>query len=508
MNSFIRRRIGSASIFSKSVVRALMVCGLVLSSDAISQDAVDLQGNDAPKQDELISPASDPRQNDFVLPNEFRAAPKSNSQVKPPGPLRRRIVTPIVPAGKPSAPDNRSVERSHLRLIPNTFESGKDQQPASFNGQEVFQLKSPAEFVPRAEEPPTMTNGPQANPTGQLPKSLERPTHIGVDPHLESQLRPGSKMSRPGYDRWNPQAGRDEYVYDGSDRGVKVQVDRSFNVSGLQTEDTVGHFDTLDGRRIVSPSNRVAIYAPRFAAVRRVDGVFNANVNLPVRSFDRKLPTASAQGRDESSTTKQHLAVTRYSGTKRASGFIDQTRGVVRSNTTHLFGIRNNFEPYENLSLIRLGRFSSGESARLSLGIQSAQVWEEDLGLQVTVNKATPVITRDVKTVQELLHVKSKDGTAILSVTKVASKIAARAGDTVDFTIRYDNMSNKKIGNVTIIDNLTRRLEYIPDSAESSLKADFINQRNEADSLMLRWEITEPVEPHSGGVIRFKCRVR
>ena len=106
------------------------------------------------------------------------------------------------------------------------------------------------------------------------------------------------------------------------------------------------------------------------------------------------------------------------------------------------------------------------------------------------------------------MSIKSDDGSAILRVTKIASTIAARAGEFVEFTIRYDNLSAEKIGNVTIIDNLTRRLEYVPNSAESTLKADFINKRNEADSLMLRWEIIDPIEPHSGGVIRFKCRVR
>ena len=288
----------------------------------------------------------------------------------------------------------------------------------------------------------------------------------------------------------------------------KVQVDTDFNVMGLQTEDTIGHFDTLDGRRIVTPSNRVAIYAPRFGAVGRVDGVYKANLNLPVGAFEEKTPIASARSADDPTTTKQNLAIKRYAASKRASGFIDQTRGVLSNNVTHLFGIRNTFEAYEDLSLIRFGKFSSAETARLRLGLMSASVWEDKLGLQVTVKKAQPVIVRDVKTVEQLLSIKSDDGTAILRVTKIASKIAARAGDFVEFTIRYDNLSGKKIGNVTIIDNLTRRLEYVPKSSESSLKADFINERNEADSLMLRWEIIDPVEPHSGGVIRFKCRVR
>ena len=340
------------------------------------------------------------------------------------------------------------------------------------------------------------------------------PLGYGLEPYLSDDDRntgtqlPSPKLRRPGYDRWNPNAGRDEYVYDGNDRAQKVQVDYDFNVIGLQTEDTVGHFDTLDGRRIVTPSNRVAIYAPRFGAVRRVDGVFKANLNLPVGAFEEKTPIAHAKSADDPTTTKQHLALKRYAVTKRASAFLDQTRGVASDNVTHLFGSRNSLAPYEDLSLIRYGKMSSGEMARLRLGLQSASVWEDDLGLQVSVNKSQPIIVRDVKTTQELLSIKSDDGTAILRVTKIASKIAARAGDFVEFTIRYDNLSNEKIGNVTIIDNLTRRLEYVPNSAQSTLKADFINKPNEANSLMLRWEIIDPVEPHSGGVIRFKCRVR
>ena len=61
---------------------------------------------------------------------------------------------------------------------------------------------------------------------------------------------------------------------------------------------------------------------------------------------------------------------------------------------------------------------------------------------------------------------------------------------------------------MTIVDNLTTRLEYMNDSAKSSRRADFYSERNEAESLVLRWEITDPLEPGEGGVVRFKCRVR
>ena len=392
------------------------------------------------------------------------------------------------------AQTNPSYRSNMLEPIPSSIPASQSPQPAGFNSQQEIYFDG--------REGVTVTGESIVNPL---------PLGYGLGPYIsnfERNTGRSPKLRRPNDNRWNPNAGRDEYVYDGSDRAQKVQVDNDFNVTGLQTEDTIGHFDTLDGRRIVSPSNRVAIYAPRFGAVRRVDGVFKANLNLPVGEFEEKTPVAQARGADDPTTTKQHLALQRYAVNNRASAFIDQTRGVVSNNVTRLFGARNSFQAYEDLSLIRYGKISRGEEARLRLGLQSASVWQDDLGLQVTVNKATPVIVRDVKSTQELLSIKSEDGTAILRVTKIASKIAARAGEFVEFTIRYDNLSGKKIGNVTIIDNLTHRLEYVPKSAQSTLKADFINETNEANSLMLRWEIIDPIEPHSGGVIRFKCRVR
>ena len=58
------------------------------------------------------------------------------------------------------------------------------------------------------------------------------------------------------------------------------------------------------------------------------------------------------------------------------------------------------------------------------------------------------------------------------------------------------------------MDNFTRRLVYVDGSSECTLKSEFKQDVNEAQSLALRWEITDPVEPGTGGVIRFRCRVR
>jgi uncharacterized repeat protein (TIGR01451 family) len=312
----------------------------------------------------------------------------------------------------------------------------------------------------------------------------------------------------PTSNRSNEPNRRDEYVYDGNDRGLKVKVDRSWNVVGLDTEDTVGHFDTLDGQRLVSPSNRVAIYAPRFGSVRRVDRVFNARLSQPAGMVGELTPVAKTKHADFSATNKQHTAIERYEGTRRASQFIDQTRGVLAENTTEIYEFANTFAPYEHLSLIRLGRFEESESARLAVGMQSAKVWQDDIELQVIADRVQPVIVNDISKVQQIVQYETDGDNSILRVVKVASKIAARAGEKVQFTIRFDNLSSKRIGNVTLIDNLTTRLEYIVGSAECSLPAKLVTSRNDVGSKTLRWEIKEPLPGSEGGVIRFECRVR
>jgi uncharacterized repeat protein (TIGR01451 family) len=187
---------------------------------------------------------------------------------------------------------------------------------------------------------------------------------------------------------------------------------------------------------------------------------------------------------------------------------LDQTRGVNADSVITLRGSVANFAAFENIELVRIGRHQESQSSRLQLGMTSAQTWQHDLGLHVALNKSQPVIVNDVAKVQEIVSVKADGGEAKLQIVKIASKIAAQPGEEIEFTLRFDNVGVQKIGNVTIMDNLTNRLEYVPDSAQSSLDANFSTERNEGESLLLRWELIQPLEKGQGGIIRFKCRVR
>ena len=315
------------------------------------------------------------------------------------------------------------------------------------------------------------------------------------------------KVFKAAHYRFHRQSTPEEYVFDGSDRGLKIQVDPDFNVYGLDPEDTFGHFDTLDGERIVVPSNRVAIYAPRFGAVRKIDGVVNAQFNQPTIGFFEREQTILATDTSFTATSKQFEMPARSHGGSRASGFIDQTRGVTVRETLIPNGTRNYQSVIVGESVLRINNLDKAIGAQLQAGLQAAVAWEADLGLQVFAKGVQPVIVRDLTTAQELMHIESENDPT-LQVIKTANVLAARAGDQVEFTIRFDNISSKLIGNVTLMDNLTRRLVYIDGSSECTLKSEFKQEVNEAQSLALRWEITDPIKPGTGGVIRFRCRVR
>ena len=182
-------------------------------------------------------------------------------------------------------------------------------------------------------------------------------------------------------------------------------------------------------------------------------------------------------------------------------------RGVEAGNIVHLIGSYATLKPFNNLQLVKFGRYENTESARLNLGMQSALAWDIDVASQMTVKNAQPVIVDDIATIREVVAVESESHPN-LRLCKLASRLSAKSGEDVEFTIRFDNIGDQRIGNVTIIDNLSPRLEFIAESASCTLDATLITTVNEAGSLAVSWEITEPIEKATGGVIQFKCRVR
>ncbi|MGM0491195.1 MAG: hypothetical protein ACQESR_31090 [Planctomycetota bacterium] len=299
----------------------------------------------------------------------------------------------------------------------------------------------------------------------------------------------------------------DEYLCDGGDKIPSVDVRKDWSVDGLALEDTVVHYDTLDGDTEVEPTNRVCIYSPRFAAVRKVQNARQHNQLDGLAKVDQPLATDGVSKEESARTGVQPVQPVLGHGATRANGFRERTPPIGLENHEGLVGMHGKILPHEDRTGVRDEEVINAEKARLAAKMRAAATWSGNMAVQVAIDSIATHM--DVKTTSAgSIHEYSLEGKPRLRVCKLASASAARPGETVEFTLKFENVGEQPIGNVTVMDNLTTRLEYVKESQTCSLEADFLTSENEGGSQTLRWEIKDPMEVGEGGVIRFTCRVR
>ncbi len=299
----------------------------------------------------------------------------------------------------------------------------------------------------------------------------------------------------------------DEYLCDGGDFGLPVGVRADWTVDGLEQEDAVAHYDTLDGRVVVTPSNRVCVYAPRFAAVRRVEGLVAHERRrvVDVEILDTRL--ADAEETTPVATSTQRYAVTINLADRPPNLFRGREQPGGMENLMASMEAFNTLSVYANLEIIRTGQVDGSQQAALRRSVLDAVTWTGDQAVQVVLENKQAVATLGLQQ-PGIVYQTSEPNSPKLRLLKLASTYHALPGEEVEFTLRFDSVGDQVIGNVTIVDNLATRLEYVPRSAKSSVAATFSAVPNGAGSTVLRWEINEPLEPGDGGILQFTSRVR
>jgi uncharacterized repeat protein (TIGR01451 family) len=309
----------------------------------------------------------------------------------------------------------------------------------------------------------------------------------------------------PGLERPWPS---DEYVRDGGDHGLPATATRNEGVLGVEMEDTVAQFDTPDGHRMVQPSNAVHIYSPRFGAVRQVVGVMAneerqkaTGVHEPVRAeIPERLQIVAG--------AKQNFQPVNGVGASPAVAFRTKQGDGALSGAIGLRGFQDRFKPYEDLAVIRQGLIEGSDMAMLARGSNAAIAWSSAESVHVELGQQHAAAEVKYDQSMQIYTISTPPGSPKLQLVKVASTAFAKPGEEVDFTLRFDNVGTETIANVVLIDSLNTRLEYIADSAQCSVDAQFTTKTNEGDSVALRCELTNPLEPGQGGIVRFRCRVR
>ncbi|QDU55876.1 DUF11 domain-containing protein [Aeoliella mucimassa] len=299
----------------------------------------------------------------------------------------------------------------------------------------------------------------------------------------------------------------DEYLCDGGDFYTPAGVGYDWQIKGLEQEDTITHYDTKDGRVIVKPSNRVCIYAPRFGAVRKVDNLLVNQSRVGPGGIIDEVALASSGRVDTATTTLEQKSPIASLGDQPANLFRGRLQAGGVQTRIGAADLENVLAPQLNLMVVRLGIIDNAEKPRLAKALVAAETWASDISAQVVVDGQK--VHEQVGRTQcgEIYGLQEPDSPQIRLI-KLASTGAAQLGEEVEFTLRFDNVGDQPIGNVTIVDNLATRLVYVPDSAKSTVDADFSTEPNEGGSEVLRWEITQPLKPGEGGVLRFKARVR
>ncbi len=240
-----------------------------------------------------------------------------------------------------------------------------------------------------------------------------------------------------------PQGGYDpqEYIYDGGDQSPAVRIRNDYSIVGLGPEDTVVQFTTEDGREFAETGCRTAIYAPRFASVRRITSFGTSDGVLAAQAALRDEPLVHMHAPVPPIQVAERLKANNESNVKVVEAFRDRNRGVPVLQNQGPQGWTNAFRPYEDLQLIRHGVVEETERVALLKSAANAIAWSTVDELMVFVdNKSTALIETEDHP-QELLTYELGD--ARIRLCKVASQQSANVGDVVDFTIRFDNTAEQ-----------------------------------------------------------------
>lgn len=357
---------------------------------------------------------------------------------------------------------------------------------------------APAPVAPNAVPAPSNRIGGQVLP-------------LQVDPSIAAPYANVNRPTSRPLDADAPNAPRSdfgEYVVTGGDSKGEMYSREDWSVENLDKEDSVAHFDTIDGRILSEPTNRLFLYSPRFGAARQVIGPIAGESAVMLESANTTAQAVQKEGVqavDVRAAETKPLGAAQNAGVAGAESAMAPTIG---SSRVMLMEANAQLRLHALLTSATVDDLATSDASLMLEGALAAQGWSGEQKVAVALDTVNAFSNTYLEGAGTIYSVKDDTKTSKLRVIKIANKDAARPGELVEFTLRFENIGDEPIGNVTILDNLSARLAYVDNTAKSSVPAEFLAELNEQGSLNLRWEITEPLEPKEFGVVRFICKVR
>ncbi|WP_165065175.1 DUF11 domain-containing protein [Paludisphaera rhizosphaerae] len=304
---------------------------------------------------------------------------------------------------------------------------------------------------------------------------------------------------------------RDEYLCDGGDRGAKAGAGPGGAIRGVDPRDAVVRFDVgLDAYADpkILPTNRVCIYAPRFAEIRVSTGTIE---NVEIHGLNLNTLTqraAQAQKTDDIRRLVQNQAAELARDQRRVQAARSKSYAGESSEVRGAMG-------YVDVQHPKIG--SQSQSAQIEKLRQAPVIAREKVKVIGIKTAEAPIVAELVQGTSEAIRsqpplemtgIETPPNRPGLAVVKRVDVTEAEPGDTVTYAIAYRNMGNTPIRSVSIIDSLLPRLEYVAGSAKGPKGSAFTVGENTAGSTELRWDLKETIPPGASGYVSFQAIVR
>jgi uncharacterized repeat protein (TIGR01451 family) len=300
-------------------------------------------------------------------------------------------------------------------------------------------------------------------------------------------------------------------VCDGGDHGALAKAVGAAGLANLTAGDTVARFQPADDgpeadRVQVVESNCACVYAPRFAAVREVVRPLEEAAPLgPGGLVTDELVELQVE-RQPVWGSVQNLAP--EAARKALPGVAVQERlGPLAVDQGEVPGEEDGVEgPVARMAIDQPEQARRRQLPFEEVGFDVPVAWTCIKAANVLVNNQAAEVVAADRGVATLRF--EEPGRAELTLCKRAGTDTARVGEEIDFTIYMINSGDRPLTGIVLADALPQRLSLVPDSAASSLPAEFSTETGDDGSVVLTWRLAEPLPPGGEGFVRFRALVR
>ncbi len=302
----------------------------------------------------------------------------------------------------------------------------------------------------------------------------------------------------------------DEYIFDGGDRNAPAGYVAGQR-SGFDTEDTVAKYTDHTGSARTTPSNRVAVYAPRFGSVRTVQGLqAGTKVDKAAGARDSQ-GVGNIKSGNAAQENVHDMILSGLDSRSRVDGMEGSTPPMQAQRADSPVQNRKVEEGHEGRHYAGANSMQRHEGFVLQQQIQNAMAWTRDQYPVLTASTTNASLIKATFKVQQQVGVEDERRTkGNIHVVKLADHEMAQSGDTITFTIRFENTGDFDVYDVSIVDNLTPRLQYVPGTAQidGEHPGEVIVEDNGEGTSILTFNLDRELKGHDRGEITFEARVR